>query len=74
MRLRVVIPLLSCLTIQLLAVSNSAAPDEVSATFLRTYAPTTMAPLGGMVYDVQYGANDHAYVRRGLHHALMEAS
>lgn len=39
-----------------------------AATYLRFYAPTTMAPRGGMVYDVQQGANDRAYVRRGLHH------
>lgn len=39
-----------------------------AATYLRFYAPTTMAPRGGMVYDVQQGATNHAYVRRGLHH------
>ena len=39
-----------------------------AATFLRSYAPTTMAPRGGMVYDVQQGATNHAYVRRALHH------
>jgi hypothetical protein len=39
-----------------------------SATYLRSYAPTTMAPRGGMVYDVQQGATNRAYVRRGIHH------
>src|SRR6185503_20864293 len=39
-----------------------------AATYLRFYAPTTTAPRGGMVYDVQQGANDRAYVRRSLHH------
>lgn len=39
-----------------------------AATYLRFYAPTTMAPRGGMVYDVQQGATDRAYVRRSLHH------
>jgi hypothetical protein len=39
-----------------------------AATYLRFYAPTTMAPRGGMVYDVQQGATNHAYVRRTLHH------
>ena len=39
-----------------------------AATYLRFYAATTMAPAGGMVYDVQQGATDPAYVRRSLHH------
>jgi hypothetical protein len=39
-----------------------------AATYLRFYAPTTMAPRGGMVYDVQQGATNQAYVRRSLHH------
>jgi hypothetical protein len=39
-----------------------------AATYLRSYAPTTMAPRGGMVYDVQQGAANPAYVRRSLHH------
>lgn len=39
-----------------------------AATYLRFYAPTTMAPRGGMVYDVQQGATNRAYVRRSLHH------
>ncbi len=39
-----------------------------AATYLRFYAPTTMAPRGGMVYDVQQGATNRAYVRRALHH------
>lgn len=39
-----------------------------AATYLRSYAPTTMAPRGGMVYDVQQGAANRAYVRRSLHH------
>jgi hypothetical protein len=38
------------------------------ATYLRSYEPTTMAPRGGMVYDVQQGATNRAYVRRGIHH------
>jgi len=39
-----------------------------AAAYLRSYAPTTMAPRGGMVYDVQQGVTDRAYVRRTLHH------
>jgi hypothetical protein len=39
-----------------------------AATYLRSYAPTTMAPRGGMVYDVQQGATHQAYVRHVLHH------
>jgi hypothetical protein len=39
-----------------------------AATYLRSYAPTTMAPRGGMVYDVQQGGTNRAYVRRTLHH------
>jgi hypothetical protein len=39
-----------------------------AATYLRAYAPTTMAPRGGMVYDVRQGAFDRAYVRQGLHY------
>jgi len=39
-----------------------------AATYLRSYAPTTMAPHGGMVYDVRQGAYDRAYVRQVLHH------
>jgi hypothetical protein len=39
-----------------------------AAAYLRFYAPTTMAPRGGMVYDVQQGAANPAYVRRSLHH------
>jgi hypothetical protein len=39
-----------------------------AATYLRFYAPTTMAPRGGMVYDVQQGAANQAYVRHSLHH------
>ena len=39
-----------------------------AATYVRFYAPTTMAPRGGMVYDVQQGATNPAYVRRSLHH------
>jgi hypothetical protein len=44
--------------------------DEIprAATYLRSYAPTTMTPRGGMVYDVQQGAANQAYVRRSLHH------
>lgn len=44
--------------------------DEIprAATYLRSYAPTTMMPRGGMVYDVQQGASNQAYVRRSLHH------
>lgn len=39
-----------------------------AATYVRFYAATTMAPRGGMVYDVQQGAADPAYVRHSLHH------
>lgn len=39
-----------------------------AATYLRHYAAGSMAPAGGMVYDVQQGAFDEIYVRWALHH------
>jgi hypothetical protein len=42
--------------------------DPRAATYLRYFAAGTMAPAGGMVYDVQQGALDETYVRWVLHH------
>lgn len=42
--------------------------DPRAATYLRSFAAGTMAPAGGMVYDVQQGALDESYVRWVLHH------
>jgi len=46
----------------------SVLDDPRAATYLRHFAPGTMAPAGGMVYDVQQGALDETYVRWVLHH------
>jgi hypothetical protein len=42
--------------------------DPRAATYLRFFAAGTMAPEGGMVYDVQQGALNQTYVRWVLHH------
>lgn len=42
--------------------------DPRAATYLRHFAAGTMAPAGGMVYDVQQGALNEDYVRWVLHH------
>ena len=42
--------------------------DSRAATYLRHFASGTMAPGGGMVYDVQQGALHESYVRWVLHH------
>jgi hypothetical protein len=42
--------------------------DPRAATYLRHFAAGTMAPAGGMVYDVQQGALNENYVRWVLHH------
>jgi hypothetical protein len=42
--------------------------DPRAATYLRHFAAGTMAPAGGMVYDVQQGALNETYVRWVLHH------
>jgi hypothetical protein len=42
--------------------------DPRAATYLRHFASGTMAPGGGMVYDVQQGALNESYVRWVLHH------
>ncbi len=47
-----------------LKVSN----EPRAATYLRHFAPHTMEPAGGMVYDVQQGALHETYVRWVLHH------
>jgi hypothetical protein len=38
------------------------------ATYLPSFAPTTMAPRGGLVFDVRQGAASDLYLRWALHH------
>jgi len=42
--------------------------DQRAATYLRYFAAGTMAPAGGMVYDVQQGDLNEDYMRWVLHH------
>jgi hypothetical protein len=42
--------------------------DPRMATYVRHFAPVTMKPAGGMIYDVQQGSTHEAYVRWVLHH------
>jgi hypothetical protein len=42
--------------------------DPRAATFFNAWATHTMAPSGGMVYDVRQGATDETYLRWTLHH------
>jgi hypothetical protein len=42
--------------------------DRRAATYLNAWAVHTMAPSGGMVYDVRQGASDETYLRWTLHH------
>jgi hypothetical protein len=42
--------------------------DPRAATYLRYFTAGTMAPAGGMVYDVQQGALNEDYMRWVLHH------